>query len=65
MKGTLPETLRIGMLSTLIAASFPEAGLAGLNNTHPAGLPGTRFQGEGSRFVFLVSSTPLASSRGG
>jgi hypothetical protein len=65
MKGTLLETCRIGLLATLMAASFPEAGFAGLNSTGPIGLPGTRFQGNRNRFVFLVSSTPLESSRGG
>jgi hypothetical protein len=59
MKGTLLETCRIGLLTTLLAASFPQAGLAGLTGT------GNLSVGTGNQYVFLVSSTPLASSLGG
>jgi hypothetical protein len=57
MKGTLLQTCRIGLLTTILAASFPEAGLASLGRSPRPG--------EGTPIVFLLSSTPLESSRGG
>lgn len=57
MKVALLPTCRIGLLTTLLAASFPEASLAGM--------AGSRLEGEGTRYVFRISSTPLAGSRGG
>lgn len=57
MKGTLFPTGRIVLLTLLLAASFPQAGLAGLT--------GTPLEGWGIPFVFRLSSTPLESSRGG
>jgi hypothetical protein len=57
MKGTLLETCRIGLLTTFLAASFPEAGLASLGQSPRPGA--------GNPIVFLLSSTPLENSRGG
>lgn len=56
MKSTLRQTCRIGLLATLLAASSPGAGLAGLAGTLP--------EGGGNQFVFRVSATPLARNRG-
>lgn len=57
MRGTLLPACRIGLLTTLLAASFPQAGLAVIS--------GSRLEAQGARFVFRVSSNPLADSRGG
>ena len=67
MKVTLLPTCRIGLLAAFLSASFPEAGLASLTGSHAEGaaLAGARSKGVGSRMVFRLSSTPLASSRGG
>lgn len=57
MNGTLFPTCRIALVALLLAASFPEAGLAGLT--------GTSLERGGIPYVFRLSSTPLASSPGG
>jgi hypothetical protein len=57
MRSALLPTCRIGLLTTLLAASFPQASLAVLT--------GSRLEGGGTRYVFRVSSTPLAGSSGG
>ncbi len=57
MRGPLLPTCQIGLLTTLLAASFPAAGLAALTGSHSEAV--------GTRRVFRISSTPLAGSRGG
>jgi hypothetical protein len=57
MKVTLLQACRISLLTTFLAASFPEAGLAATTGAH--------LWGEGNGYVFRLSSTPLAPSRGG
>jgi hypothetical protein len=57
MTATLLHTCRISLLTTLLAAISPQAGLA-------AGIVGMSRWGDGNLFVFQLSSTPLASSRG-
>ncbi len=57
MNVTLRKTCRIALLTTLLTASFPQAGLAGN--------AGSAFEGRGTVYTFRISSTPLANSRGG
>jgi hypothetical protein len=57
MRVPLRQTGRIVLLTTLLAASFPQASLAGS--------AGKRAQGVGNSFVFLLSSTPLAHTHAG
>ncbi len=56
MKATSLPTCRISLLSLVLTATFPEAGLAGT--------AGISFGGGGNGYVFLLSSTPLEASRG-
>jgi hypothetical protein len=57
MKVTLLQTCRISLLTTFLAAILPEAGLAATTGSH--------LWGQGNGYLFRLSSTPLAASRGG
>lgn len=57
MKATPLPTCRIALLTALLAASCPQAGLGG--NV------GAASEGRGIVYTFRISSTPLANSRGG
>ena len=61
MKVTLLQTCRIGLLTTLLAASFPQDALAGLVGTRSR----DPSEVDGNRLVFRLSTTPLQRSRGG
>jgi hypothetical protein len=58
MRIPLRQTGRIVLLTSLLAVWFPEASLAGSNGKRSG--PRQRLS-----YVFLLSSTPLANSRGG
>jgi len=56
MKPTLLQACRTSLLTTLLAVALPQTGLAGTNGM---------FLGNGNGYMFRLSSSPLASSRGG
>ncbi len=56
MKATSHQTCWIGLLATFLAAISAQAALASI--------AGLSLSGEGFGYVFQLSSTPLASSRG-
>jgi hypothetical protein len=55
MKPTFVQTCRISLLTAFLAATMPQTGLAGISATSP--------WENGAYYTFLVSSSPLASSR--